>query len=79
MRLSSDTLCDARMNPMHSSIRIFARGLTRSSLYDTARYEACEGTEGLTDKECAELIAEWQASERADYGRVVTKYEVRNG
>ena len=79
MRLSSDTLCDARTNPMHAAIRIFARGMYRGSLYDLARYEPCEGTEGLTDKECADLIAEWQATELADYGRVVTKYDVRNG
>lgn len=68
---------DARNNPMFDSIRIFAKGLYDYSLYETSRYEHCEGTEGLTDDECKEIVAEWEQQERDDYGHVVTSYFIR--
>jgi hypothetical protein len=68
---------DVRSNPMHAAITMFARGTDRRSLYDTRHWEICEGSEGLTRTECDELIAEWNAGECADFGTVVTVYEVR--
>ena len=64
-------------NPMNSAITLFARGLSRDSLYETRRWECCEGSEGLTRSEAEELVREWSAQERADYGRVVTEYTIR--
>ena len=67
---------DVRSNPMHASIALFARATDSRSLY-SKEWEVCEGSEGLTRTECNELIAEWNAQEREDYGCVVTQYEVR--
>lgn len=70
-------MVDAHQNPMFDSIRIFAKGLDRRSLYDTKRFEHCEGTENLSDDDCTEIIASWKQQEREDYGCVVTTYMIR--
>lgn len=64
-------------NPMNSAITIFARGLSRASLYETRRWECCEGSENLTLAEAQEIVDGWKAQERQDYGRVVTDYMIR--
>jgi hypothetical protein len=62
-----------RIEPNNGPAYVHAIGHNNDSLYLRSG-ERMTGTEGLTAEEAAIFIAECEADERADFGKVVTTY-----